>query len=60
MDYGSEYNIKEMEAALGLKASRTREIMNELIGKGLVRGTSSTRNRKYLKVKKDFSSSSNQ
>lgn len=60
MDYGSEYNIKEMEATLGLKASRTREIMNELIGKGLVRGTSSTRNRKYLKVKKDFSSSNNQ
>jgi ATP-dependent DNA helicase RecG len=53
MEYGIEYRTKEMADLLGLKPSRTREIMNELLHKGYVRGTASTKNRRYVKVKKE-------
>lgn len=50
MEYGVEYTAKEARTFLGLKSSRTREILNSLIDKGFVRGTSATRNRKFIKV----------
>lgn len=50
MEYGVEYSAKEVRTFLGLKSSRTREILNSLIDKGFIRGTSATRNRKFIKV----------
>lgn len=50
MEFGVEYSAKEVRTFLGLKPTRTREILNSLIDKGFVRGSSATRNRKFVKV----------
>lgn len=50
MEYGLEYSAKEVRTFLGLKSSRTREILNSLIDKGFIRDISATRNRKFIKV----------
>lgn len=49
MEYGVEYSAKEIRTFLGLKESRTREILNSLIDKGFIRGTAATKNRKFIK-----------
>ena len=54
MEYGVEYSAKEIEAILGLKPSRTREILYSLINKDLVRATTPTKKRKYVKVNRQI------
>lgn len=50
MEPGKEYSPKEMEAASGLKASRAREILGELVRRNLVRAIGATRNRRYVRI----------
>lgn len=44
------YTATEISAMIGLKASRTREIIQLLLKLGKVQGSGSQRNRTYVKV----------
>ncbi|MGI6736164.1 MAG: ATP-binding protein [Anaerovoracaceae bacterium] len=50
MEYGVEYSAAELAEILGIKGSRTRELLNDLVDKGLLNKTAETNRRRYLKV----------
>lgn len=52
MEYGREYSSNEAAQILGLKGSRTRQILKQLVDKNLVRITANTRNRRYIRIKR--------
>lgn len=49
MGNGVEYSTDEIAKSIGLKGPRTRQLLNELIEKGKVRATATTKNRRYIK-----------
>lgn len=53
MEYGVEYSAAELAEILGIKGSRTRELLNDLVDKGLLNKTAETNRRRYLKVPLD-------
>ena len=53
MEYGIEYSAAELAEILGIKGSRTRELLNDLVDKGLLNKTAETNRRRYLKVPLD-------
>ena len=53
MEYGVEYSAAELAGILGIKGSRTRELLNDLVDKGLLNKTAETNRRRYLKVPLD-------
>lgn len=55
MEFGIEYSTTELSEMLGLKETRTREILRKLAAYGLIRTTAATKNRRYVKVKQDRS-----
>lgn len=50
MAVGREYNAAEISDMLGLKGSRTRELLNDLVRKSLLKVTAETNRRRYVKV----------
>lgn len=48
MQQGKEYSTKEIAEHIGLKDSRTRQILRGLTEKGILKQTSSTKNKKYI------------
>lgn len=50
MEIGREYSASEIANALGLKETRTREILRTLISNKLVRITAETKKRRYVRV----------
>jgi DNA-binding MarR family transcriptional regulator len=53
MEYGVEYSAAELAEILGIKGSRTRELLNDLVDKGFLNKTAETNRRRYLKVPLD-------
>ena len=49
MDANVEYSAEEIAELIGLKGSRTRQLLKELVDKGKVGITAATKNRKYKK-----------
>lgn len=49
MEKGREYSRQEIADALGIKKSRTAQILNELISLDLIYATAATKNRRYVK-----------
>lgn len=50
MDYGTEYKTAEIAEKVGLKAPRTRELLNMLAKNGKVEIMGSNQDRRYRKV----------
>ena len=50
MDTNIEYSAEEIAEFIGLKGSRTRQLLKELADKGKISFTAATKNRKYRKV----------
>ena len=51
MEIGVEYSTEEIAAKIGLKKSRTRQLLNELIELGMLACTAATKNRRYIRHK---------
>ena len=49
MDVDVEYSAEQIAEYIGLKGSRTRQLLKELADKGKINFTAATRNRKYKK-----------
>jgi len=49
MESGLQYSSEEIADELGLKGSRTRQLLNELVNMGKIDFTSTTKNRRYYK-----------
>ena len=49
MDTNVEYSAEEIAQFIGLKGSRTRQLLKELADKGKISFTAATKNRKYKK-----------
>lgn len=47
MNAGEEYSAEEIAKFLGLKGSRTRQLLKELTDRGLLTATAATKKRKY-------------
>lgn len=52
MEAGVAYSPKEIEDMIGLRASRTRQLVSDLVDKGYILENGATRNRKYIKTNK--------
>ena len=50
MDTNVEYSAEEIAELIGLKGSRTRQLLKELVDKGKMSFTAATKNRKYKKL----------
>ena len=50
MDTNVEYSAEEIAGCIGLKGSRTRQLLKELADKGKISFTAATKNRKYKKL----------
>lgn len=50
MEIGVEYSADEIAEKIGLKGSRTRQLLGQLVKMGLIRTTATTRNRRYVNV----------
>ncbi len=50
MDTNVEYSAEEIAELIGLKGSRTRQLLKELADKGKISFTAATKNRKYKKL----------
>ena len=50
MDTNVEYSAEEIAELIGLKGSRTRQLLKELADKGKISLTAATKNRKYKKM----------
>ena len=50
MDTNVEYSAEEIAELIGLKGSRTRQLLKELADKGKISFTAATKNRKYKKM----------
>ena len=50
MDTNVEYSAEEIAELIGLKGSRTRQLLKELADKGKISFTAATKNRKYKKI----------
>ena len=50
MDTNVEYSAEEIAEFIGLKGSRTRQLLKELADKGKICFTAATKNRKYKKI----------
>ena len=50
MDTNGEYSAEEIAEVIGLKGSRTRQLLKELADKGRISFTAVTKNRKYKKL----------
>ena len=50
MDTNVEYSAEEIAGCIGLKGSRTRQLLKELSDKGKISFTAATKNRKYKKI----------
>lgn len=50
MDTNVEYSAEEIAELIGLKGSRTRQLLKELADKGKICFTAATKNRKYKKI----------
>ena len=50
MDTNVEYSAEEIAGCIGLKGSRTRQLLKELSDKGKISFTAATKNRKYKKL----------
>lgn len=51
MEYDKEYRTSEISEIVGLKGSRTRQLLKELIDFGRLKSTGSTRGKKYIKTR---------
>ncbi len=51
LDANVEYRAEEIAELIGLKGSRTRQLLKELADKGKISFTAATKNRKYRKVR---------
>ncbi|KUH57349.1 hypothetical protein [Megasphaera sp. DJF_B143] len=51
MEVGIEYKAEDIENMIGLKHSRTRQLLMGLVKQGLIRTTAETKNRRYVKVR---------
>lgn len=49
MQQGKSYSTEEVAHLVGLKGSRTRQLLNELVALELVSCTATTKNRRYVK-----------
>ena len=49
METGREYRSDEISELVGLKGSRTRQLLKELIELGMIETTGSTRGKRYVK-----------
>ena len=52
MNTNVEYSAEEIAELIGLKGSRTRQLLKELADKGKICFTAATKNRKYKKIQK--------
>ena len=50
MDINVGYSAEEIAELIGLKGSRTRQLLKELADKGKMSFTAATKNRKYKKI----------
>ena len=50
MNTNVEYSAEEIAELIGLKGSRTRQLLKELADKGKISFTAATKNRKYKKM----------
>ena len=50
MNTNVEYSAEEIAELIGLKGSRTRQLLKELADKGKMSFTAATKNRKYKKI----------
>lgn len=51
MRFDEECSLEEMSEMVGLKGSRTRELLSGLVAKGYLTCTAATKNRRYVSVK---------
>ena len=49
MKAGVQYSTEQIAKEIGLKGPRTRQLLNELVGMGVLEGTAATKNRRYVK-----------
>lgn len=49
MEVGQEYSSDEIAEMIGLKGSRTRQLLKELVDSNYLSVTSGTKNRRYIK-----------
>ena len=56
MDYEKGYALTEICEVLGLKATRTKEILKKLISENKVEALGGNRNRRYRKIREKYSS----
>lgn len=50
MNEGEEYKADDISDSIGLKNSRTRELLNLLIEKNIIEALGENKNRRYRKV----------
>lgn len=50
MEVGIEYKAEDIENMIGLKHSRTRQLLMQLVEQGRIGTTAETRNRRYIKI----------
>ena len=50
MDAGIEYSTEQVAEKIGLKGSRTRQLLNELVNMELLACIGTTKKRRYIKV----------
>ena len=49
MDPGMEYSSDDVAELVGLKISRTRQLLKELVDSGKIESSGSTRGKRYIK-----------
>ena len=49
MEAGVEYSAEQVAEKIGLKGSRTRQLLNELVNKELLACIGTTKRRRYIK-----------
>ncbi len=52
METGQEYSSEEISEMCGLKGSRTRQLLKQLVEMGKLKATADTKNRRYIKKRK--------
>jgi ATP-dependent DNA helicase RecG len=50
MEVGIEYKAEDIENMIGLKHSRTRQLLMQLVEQGRIGTTAETKNRRYIKI----------
>lgn len=53
MEVGIEYKAEDIENMIGLKHSRTRQLLMQLVEQGRIGTTAETRNRRYIKIRQE-------